>query len=217
MPTNLYGPGDNFNLEKSHVLPALLRKIHLGKCLEDGNWTAIRKDMNRNPVESIKGDSDESIILNILKNYGIHLKKSTLDNKTDNIQSALNKVVVSVWGTGTPMREFMYSQDMAEACVYLMENVNVIDIISLNQTSTLSDYHTLHFLNIGTGEEISIRDLVLKIKKLIGFKGEIVFDESKPDGTMRKATDITLLKKLGFSHKYDLDSGLAKMYSEYLR
>jgi GDP-L-fucose synthase len=214
MPTNLYGPGDNFNLEKSHVLPALLRKIHLGKCLEEGNWEAIRTDLDKNPVENIKGNAEEKIILEILKKYGIHLKKH---HETGNNQSALNQVAVSVWGTGAPMREFMYSQDLAEACIYLMETVNINDIINLNQSTTLSDYHPLHFLNIGTGEEISIKELASRIKKLTGFKGEIVFDALKPDGTMRKATDITLLKKLGYSHKYDLDSGLAKMYSEYLK
>lgn len=217
MPTNLYGPGDNFNLEKSHVLPALLRKIHMGKCLEENNWTALRTDLNKYPVEGVNGNADEMTVLNVLQKYGINIKGNLPGYTAQDDRQTVNMVEVSVWGTGNPMREFMYSQDMADACVFLMGNVNIRDIISLNQTSTLSDYHPPHFLNIGTAEEISIRDLALKIKKLVGFSGEIIFDKSKPDGTMRKTTDITLLKQLGFSHKYDLDSGLAKMYSEYLK
>ncbi|HPR74433.1 MAG TPA: GDP-L-fucose synthase [Bacteroidales bacterium] len=203
MPTNLYGPGDNFNLERSHVLPALLRKIHLGKCLEDNNWEAIRKDINRNPVETVDGEAEEHAILDILEKYGV--------------AKANDRTEVTVWGTGTPLREFMYSQDMADACVFLMEKVNITDIIELNRSNESEDFHPPHFLNIGTGEEITIRDLASKIKNLIGFKGEIVFDTTKPDGTMRKATDCTVLKRLGYRHKYDLDSGLAKMYGEYLK
>lgn len=217
MPTNLYGPGDNFNLEKSHVLPALLRKIHLGKCLEEENWAAIRKDIDKNPVENIKGDAEEKTILDILRKYGIHLRESQCGYKHKDVQSGINKVAVHIWGTGAPLREFMYSQDMAEACVFLMENININDLISLNQSSTLSDYHPSHFLNIGTGEEVSIKELASRIKKLIGFKGEIVYDTSKPDGTMRKTTDTTILKRLGYTHKYDLSAGLAEIYSYYLK
>jgi GDP-L-fucose synthase len=203
MPTNLYGPGDNFNLERSHVLPALLRKIHLGKCLEEGNWKAVRKDLDKYPVEKIDGTAEEVTILSILGKYGIAMKG--------------NKVEVSVWGTGNPMREFMYSQDMADACVFVVENVNVDDIKDLSKSLDLKDFHPPHFLNIGTGEEITISQLASKIKGITGFKGEIVFDSTKPDGTMRKATDTTLLKALGYRHNYDLNTGLAKMYEEYLK
>lgn len=203
MPTNLYGTGDNFNLERSHVLPALMRKIHLGKCLEENDWQAIRKDLNSFPVEAVDGEAEESVILEILNKYGVVRKK--------------DHVEVGVWGTGTPLREFMYSQDMADACVYLMEKVNIRDIIDLNQSNASDDFHPPQFLNIGTGEEITIGELSNKIKELVGFKGEIVFDKTKPDGTMRKATDTTLLKKLGYRHKYDLDSGLARTYGEYLK
>lgn len=220
MPTNLYGPGDNYNLEKSHVLPAILRKIHLGKCLEEENWLAIRKDFNKNPVEKINGDSDEKIILEILKKYGVHFINDSSLNSPDNDlhdnQSTLKRVAVNVWGTGTPFREFMYSLDMAEACVFVMENVNISDIIKLNQSANQTDYHSPHFINIGTGKEISIKDLALRIKSLTGFKGEIIFDRSKPDGTMRKITDVSLLKKLGYIHKFDLDEGLAETYTNYL-
>jgi len=220
MPTNLYGPGDNFNLEKSHVLPALLRKIHLGKCLEEENWTGIRKDLNNNPIDKINGDSEENVILDILKKYGIQIVEESSLNGIETMhgkQNAIRKISVNVWGTGVPMREFMYSPDMAEACVFVMENVDINDIINLNQSLTQSDYHAPHFINIGTGEEISINELAFKIKKLTGFRGEIVFDASKPDGPMRKATDMRQLKKLGYIHKFDLDAGLEETYANYLK
>lgn len=216
MPTNLYGPGDNFNLEKSHVLPALLRKIHLGKCLEDRNIEAIRKDLNNNPIENINGDAEQKIMLDVLNKYGVQIVNNRSDYDKSNAKISLDNVLVNVWGTGTPLREFMYSLDMAEACVFVMENADIKDIIKLNQSAVVPEYHPPHFINIGTGEEISIKELALKIKKLTGFKGEIVFDTSKPDGTMRKTTDITLLKHLGYKHKFNLDSGLAEAYSNYL-
>ena len=221
MPTNLYGPGDNFNLEKSHVLPALLRKIHLGKFLEDENMSGIRKDLTMNPVDGKDGTSSEKEILDMLRKYGIQLiDGNELNNRGEQV-SGLNKqpgkVTVSIWGTGTPLREFMYSQDMAEACVFLMENVDIKDIIGLYSTEYKNDLHPPHFLNIGTGEEISIKDLAQKIKKLVGFKGQIFYDTSKPDGTMRKTTDISILKRLGYTHKYDLNKGLYENYHNYLK
>lgn len=217
MPTNLYGPGDNYNLEKSHVLPAMMRKIYLGKCLENDNWDDIRRDLKRNNIETISGDSDNNAILKILQKYGVYISTDSL-NTTDGKREkkGLRNVVVNVWGTGEPMREFMHSHDMAEACVFIMENADVNDIIGLNQTSEQPDFHAPHFLNIGTGEEITIKQLAMKVKELIGFEGEILFDKSKPDGTMRKATDITLLKKLGYKHKYDLDKGLRMTFDAYL-
>jgi GDP-L-fucose synthase len=220
MPTNLYGPGDNYNLERSHVMPALMRKIHLGKCLEKDDWQGISKDLNKNPIENINGDSGRDAILEILKKYGIQIVDETEFNETNTQKDApvtFRRASVNVWGTGTPLREFMYSLDMAEACVYIMNNVDVKNILELSQSKSQSDYHPTHFLNIGTGEEISIKELALKIKKMIGLKGEIVFDVSKPDGTPRKTTDITLLKKLGYIHKFNLDAGLAVTYANYLK
>jgi GDP-L-fucose synthase len=210
MPTNLYGHNDNYNLETSHVLPAMIRKFHLGKCLENNDFTAIRKDLNRYPIEKINGNTDEKGILNILDKYGIKVVSSAKTGKT--------RVAVSIWGTGTPLREFMNSQDMAEACIYIMEKIDVKDIIAINESGKSDpEYHPPHFLNIGTGEEFSIRDLALKVKALTGFSGEIIFDTSKPDGTMRKTIDITALKGLGYKHKISLDEGLVKTYSQYLK
>jgi GDP-L-fucose synthase len=210
MPTNLYGLADNYDLEKSHVLPALLRKFHLGKCIEKNDWESIRKDIARYPVENITSNSNEKEILSILKKYGIIVENVPGTKK--------NQVSVSIWGSGNPFREFMYSQDMAEACLFIMENITVNDIIkyhSLNSDSP--DYHSPHFINIGTSEEISIKDLAFKIKKLTDFNGEVVFDASKPDGTPRKITDTSALKSLGFKPKTDLDEGLRKTYEEYMK
>jgi len=209
MPTNLYGHGDNYNLQASHVLPALLRKFHLGKCLEDNNIEAIRKDLTRYPVEMIDGGSDRESIIGILDKYGIKL--------TGKGQSGKSLVSVTIWGTGTPLREFMNSKDMAEACIFIMENTDVKDIVNIHKTGKSDpEYHPPHFLNIGTGEEISIKDLAYKVKGLTGFSGDVVFDSSKPDGTMRKATDTTALKGLGYKHRIYLDDGLAETYRRYL-
>jgi len=210
MPTNLYGFGDNYDLEKSHVLPALLRKFHLGKSLEEGNWASIRKDLNRNPVEKINGEADEKSILSILEKYGIRV--------IDNNPPDKKNVTVTVWGTGSPFREFMNSQDMAEACVFVMENIDVKDITAIHSRGVSDpEYHPPHFINIGTGEEITIRDLATKVKKLTGFSGEIIFDSSKPDGTMRKTTDISALRGLGYVHKIGLDAGLERTYLQYIK
>ena len=214
MPTNLYGPGDNYDLEKSHVLPALLRKIYLGKCLEDENWTAVRKDLYKNPIEGIDGSSSVKEITDIFSKYGIVYDGQPGNERS---QDGSVRVAVNVWGTGTPLREFMYSSDMAAACVFVMENVDIGDIIGLNtENAGKPDYHAPHFMNIGTGEEISIRDLALKIKQVSGFRGRIIFDSSKPDGTMRKTVDIGILKKLGYKHQYNLTDGLTEIYSNYI-
>jgi len=210
MPTNLYGHGDNYNLEASHVLPAMLRKFHLGKCLEQGDMEAIRKDLDRYPVEKTNGSSYEKDIIDILNKYGVKL--------IDGTNPANRKVAVSIWGTGAPLREFMNSKDMAEACIFIMENIDARDIMAIHaKGKTGQDYHPPHFLNIGTGEEISIKDLAYKVKALTGFTGEVVFDTSKPDGTMRKATDTTALKGLGYKHRISLSKGLEETYKQYLK
>jgi len=210
MPTNLYGHGDNYNLEASHVLPATLRKFHLGKCLEENNLDTIRRDLNRYPVEKIDGSSEQESIIRVLDKYGVRITGENNPGK--------KQVAVSIWGTGTPLREFMNSKDMSEACVFVMENIDVDDIIRIHKSGKSDpEYYPPHFLNIGTGEEISIKDLASKVKSLTGFSGDVVFDSSKPDGTMRKATDTTALKGLGYRHKISLDEGLARTYKQYLK
>ncbi len=203
MPTNLYGPNDNFDLEKSHVLPALLRKIHLGKCLEDNNTEAICKDLNTHPIEGVDGDSTEKEIIEILAKYGVSKKG--------------DQVTVEIWGTGKPMREFMYSEDMAAACVFMMEKVDIRQINSHTPEGAFEEKERkINFVNIGTGIEISIRKLAETIQQKLEFKGDLYFNTTKPDGTPRKLTDATLLHQLGYRHTIDLDQGIELMYNAYL-
>lgn len=192
MPTNLYGPNDNFNLETSHVLPAMTRKIHLAKCLLLNDWDMLRNDLNTRPVENISGKSSEKEILDILKKYGISTGK------------------VNLWGTGKPLREFLWSEEMADASVYIMENVNFSDLHSSDK-----EIRNTH-INIGTGKEISIKNAAELIKNKIGFNGEITFDSTKPDGTLRKLTDVTKLHKLGWHHSIEIEEGIERLYNWYL-
>ncbi|WP_340112534.1 GDP-L-fucose synthase family protein [Maribellus mangrovi] len=214
MPTNLYGPNDNFDLEKSHVLPALIRKIHLGHCLEENNWEAVRSDLDQRPIEGINGNSSTDTVCSILSEYGI---SSSPFEKGD--QGGLkSKVSVEVWGSGAPMREFLWSEEMADACVYLMENVDFKDVISSplvkGDKGGLKEVRNTH-INIGTGKEISIKGLATLIKQIVGFKGELVFNTSKPDGTLRKLTDVTKLHELGWQHKIEIEEGVKRMYEWY--
>lgn len=197
MPTNLYGPNDNFDLEKSHVLPAMIRKIHLAKALENGDWESIRTDLKKLPIGDTDEKSPEREILKKFENFGI---------KKEN-----GNVILSLWGTGTPMREFLWSEDMADACVFVMQNVSFKDVAKECATEIRNTH-----INIGTGKEITIADLAVKIKQTVGFQGQIQFDTTKPDGTMRKLTDPSKLHSLGWKHSIDLDKGIGKMYDYYV-
>lgn len=204
MPTNLYGPGDNFDLEKSHVLPAILRKTHLATCLERRDMDAIRKDMDRYPVKGIDGSRSEDEILKVLNSFGVNLNP-----KPSNPQN----VTITLWGTGTPLREFLWVNDMADALLFIMENVDFKDIVKLlGNPAELRNTH----INIGSGVDISIGELARIIKEVVGFKGDISFDSSKPDGTPRKLTDVTTLHNLGWKHKVSLEDGINRAYSWYL-
>lgn len=194
MPTNLYGPNDNFHLEKSHVLPAMIRKIHLAKCLNENDWESVRKDLNLRPVEGIDGNNSDKEILKVLYKYGI------------------SQEAVTLWGTGTPMREFLWSEEMADASVHVLLNVDFKDTYDISQ----KEIRNCH-INVGTGKEVSIRQAAEMIVKEIGFKGELHWDLSKPDGTMRKLTDVTKLHNLGWHHKIEIDEGIHKMYEWYLK
>ena len=235
MPTNLYGPNDNFHLENSHVMPAMMRKIFLAKQIADGNWTAIRKDLTIRPVGAnmklsdnastsrvvIDGTSNENTILSVLKWYGI-------EN---------NKVVL--WGTGSPLREFLWSEDMADASVHVLLNVDFKDIIGIEKYSSvfygaktdgcvdrnnsegrggaipsLGEIRNCH-INVGTGKELTIRELSQLIVNTVGFQGTVIFDSSKPDGTMRKLIDVTKLHNLGWHHKIDIEEGVQRLFDWY--
>ena len=193
MPTNLYGPNDNFDLKCSHVLPAMIRKIYLGKCLMENNWDAIRSDLKKRPVEGVNNTNADNEILSALNKYGIF------------------KDTVRLWGTGVPLREFLWSEDMADACVFVVENINFKDTFSVNE----QEVRNCH-INIGTGKEITIKDLSGLITKTVNYNGNIEFDSTKPDGTMRKLTNPSKLNKLGWKHKIELDEGIEKLYNWYL-
>ena len=221
MPTNLYGPNDNFHLENSHVMPAMMRKIYLAKLIHEANWESIRQDLDIRPVEGINGSSQEPSILNVLSKYGIQ------DNK------------VILWGTGKPLREFLWSEDMADASVHVLLNVNFSDIIGIEKYSSvhygasadgtvdrnhsagrggaipkLGEIRNCH-INVGTGKELTIRELSQLVAKAIGFEGTIEFDASKPDGTMRKLIDVSKLHRLGWKHKVEIEDGVQKLFEWY--
>ena len=193
MPTNLYGPNDNFDLERSHVLPALLRKIHLGKCLENKDWKSIKADLDKNPIDEINGASSNEDILEILAKYGV------------------KENIIDIWGSGKPKREFLWSEDMADACVFLLENRDFKDTFSAQETEVRNTH-----INIGTGVDISIKELAEKIKGRVGYQGSFIFNTAKPDGTIKKLTNVERLHSLGWKHVVNLDKGLEKMYAWYL-
>ncbi|MEW6053130.1 MAG: GDP-L-fucose synthase [Nitrospirota bacterium] len=200
MPTNLYGTYDNFNLMTSHVLPALIRKMHLGKCLRNGDFDAAGKDLKKYPLGSSgKNHIHKRDVLRILSRYGIRLFSKGMKNPV----SRDMQVRVELWGTGNPYREFLHVDDLAEACVFLMERYGSREIGE--------------FVNIGTGTDTTIRDLAMMVKDIIGFDGELVWDSSKPDGTPRKLLDVSKIQSLGWKPKISLEEGIRRTYAWYLR
>ncbi len=233
MPTNLYGPNDNFHLENSHVLPAMMRKVYLSKLIHDGDWDAIRVDMNKRPINppaklqaiigegNVDGGNDAERILQALAFYGIE------DNK------------VTLWGDGSPLREFLWSEDMADASVYVLLNVDFKDIIGIEKYSSvfygvkadgevnrnnsegrggaipsLGEIRNCH-INVGTGKELTIRQLAEKVVAIVGFEGQLCWDQNKPNGTPRKLIDVSKLHRLGWHHKVEIDEGVRKLYAWY--
>ncbi len=194
MPTNLYGPNDNYNLETSHVMPALIRKYYLGKCLENNDWDAIRKDLSKRPIENISGRSNKNEISLILYKYGI--------KQIDDMIS------ITLWGTGSPSREFLHVDDMADACVHIFQNINAQKLYN-----ELKNTH----INIGTGQDLTINELAKTIREIIGFKKEIQWDSTYPDGSYKKQLDITLLKSLNWRPKIPLSDGIRSVYKHYLK
>ena len=233
MPTNLYGPNDNFHLENSHVLPAMMRKVYLSKLIHDGDWDAIRVDMNKRPINppaklqaiigegNVDGGNDAERILQALAFYGIE------DNK------------VTLWGDGSPLREFLWSEDMADASVYVLLNVDFKDIIGIEKYSSvfygvkadgevnrnnsegrggaipsLGEIRNCH-INVGTGKELTIKQLAEKVIATVGFEGQLCWDQDKPNGTPRKLIDVSKLHRLGWHHKVEIDEGVRKLYAWY--
>ena len=221
MPTNLYGPNDNFHLENSHVMPAMMRKVYLSKLIHDGEWTAIRRDMDKRPVEGVTGSESCEKILGVLAKYGIS------DNE------------VVLWGTGKPLREFLWSEDMADASVHVLLNVDFKDIIGIEKYSSvfygatttgevnrdnsegrggaipsLGEIRNCH-INVGTGKELTIRQLSELVVKAVGFEGTVKFDASKPDGTPRKLIDVSKLHSLGWTHRVEIEDGVGRLFQWY--
>lgn len=193
MPTNLYGPNDNFHLENSHVLPAMIRKVHLARLLGEKDMDAVRADLAKRPVSTIPADASDDEILNGLEAFGIMPGK------------------VQLWGTGTPLREFLWSEDMADACVHILLNVSFRDIAA----QAGPDIRNTH-VNIGTGKELTIAELAQLVAEATGFSGTIEWDASKPDGTMRKLCDVTRLHSLGWHHSVELPEGVSRLYQWYI-
>lgn len=233
MPTNLYGPNDNFHLENSHVMPAMMRKVYLAKLIHDENWEAIRVDMNKRPINpptalsaligegNVDGNNDRERILKALAFYGIE------DNR------------VTLWGDGSPLREFLWSEDMADASVHVLLNVDFKDIIGIEKYSSvfygttadgvvdrnnsegrggaipaLGEIRNCH-INVGTGKELTIKALSELVAKTVGFEGEIVWDTEKPNGTPRKLIDVEKLHSLGWTHSVEIEDGVARLYKWY--
>lgn len=211
MPTNLYGPNDNYDLEKSHVLPALIRKMHLAKCLIENNWEGIRLDFNKNPVEGVDGSATKIEIGEKLEKYGIFRH-----NSSD------APVTVKLWGSGAPKRELMHSDDLADACVFLIEKINFKDLVGekyadhITSRDSKIEFRNTH-VNIGTGIDLSIKEIAMLVKTIIGFDGLIAWDTSKPEGTFQKLLSVKKLNSLGWKANIDLDEGIRKVYAEYLK
>ena len=188
MPTNLYGHNDNYNLETAHVIPALIRKFHLGKLLQKGDFESTIKDIK---TRSLGFGLDNEIDLNDEKSIELALNKA-----------GIFKDYILLWGTGEARREFLYVDDLSDACVFLMNNYDYKDIGEL--------------INIGTGEDIKLKDLAVLIKKIAGYNGEIKHDTSKPDGTPRKLLDVSKIKALGWEARTTLEEGLKRSYEFYI-
>lgn len=226
MPTNLYGPNDNYNLETSHVLPALIRKIHLGKCLENNDWEAIRKDLKKYPIEGTNDTASESDILIILSKYGIRYESGSRSEvplpgiAANGTLHAGYPVSITLWGTGKPYREFLHVDDLAEACVFLMNNIDFDDLkdfgsspsaLSPQPSAVIKNTH----INIGTGNDLTIMELAELIKSIVGFKGLFNWDSSKPDGTFRKLLDVSKLAGLRWKSEISQQEGIGNIYKLY--
>jgi len=192
MPTNLYGPHDNFHLENSHVLPAMLRKTHLARLLMEERFDLINSDFARLPYKNLDGTNTSAEITDTLASLGIHPD------------------CLELWGTGTPLREFLWSEDMADASVHILLNVSFRDLVDASDP----DVRNTH-INIGTGKELTIAQLASLVKDAVGYRGEIRWDASKPDGTMRKLCDVSKLHSLGWTHKVELTDGVRMLYDWY--
>lgn len=205
MPTNLYGPNDNYNLEGSHVLPALIRKFHLAKLAMAGEKDAVLADESKCGVipDDIRASLDAIAIHNGYKPiFSLHSPPYTSDKTVS--------PSVIIWGTGAPYREFLHVDDMAGACIHVMR-MNGDDYEHATTDSGVS------FLNVGTGDDLTIADLAGIVKNIVGYSGDVMFDEGKPNGTLKKLLDVSRIKANGWSPSISLTSGIKNTYDDYLR
>jgi GDP-L-fucose synthase len=206
MPTNLYGPNDNFDLHTSHVLPALVRKFHLAKCLEENKMDAIRLDLKRRPIRGVDKSTSDDMLVSLLEQYGITKGKSTFNN-----ESSENEVTLFLWGSGNVLREFLYVDDLAQALLFMMNTFDNPFIIPHKHKGD-----TICYLNIGSGEEILIKEIAELLKQVICFKGRIEWDKINPEGTPRKLLDTSRLFELGWNPEMRLKNGIVEYYHYYL-
>ena len=247
MPTNLYGPNDNFHLENSHVMPAMMRKVYLAKLIHEEAWDKIATDLNKRPVEGITGEGLASRMSELENEAAQAIDKFTNSQILENRKKVLDVLAkygiennkVTLWGTGTPLREFLWSEDMADASVHVLLNVDFKDVIGIEKYSSvhygastdgavdrnhsagrggaipsLGEIRNCH-INVGTGKELTIRQLSELVVKAVGFEGTVEFDASKPDGTMRKLIDVSKLHRLGWHHKIEIEEGVQKLFDWY--
>ena len=212
MPTNLYGPNDNYNLENSHVLPAIIRKMHLAHCLETNDWEGIRADLDKRPIEGVKKDSSQGQILFILNKYGISLSSAEIVNRQSSI---VTPVTLSLWGTGKVFREFLHVDDMASACVKIMEDIDINDLVTRHSSFVTPQSPYVTFLNIGTGVDQAIADIAGLVRSVVGFSGDLKWDSSKPDGTLKKLLDVSNLKAMGSGDFISMENGIRSVYRLY--
>ena len=204
MPTNMYGPGDNYHPENSHVLPAFIRRMHLASALERGDFEEIARVYKHEQRSEVKGQMSEKELLEWLGNSGISLSSDLCSS------TSKQGVRLACWGTGSPLREFLYSDDLAEACVFLLENVNYDDAAFEDDSGTIQSH-----INVGSGKEVSIKELAEAVRTVVGFEGEIEWDTAKPDGTPRKLMDSSKLSQLGWMAAIDLREGISRAYEDF--
>lgn len=218
MPNNLYGPNDNYDLQDSHVLPALIRKFYLAKLATKGDWEGINKD------ESIYGPIPQDIMTSLLY-IARHLGNPIPDSLKHCLPSSMHFAGVTLWGSGNPRRELLHVDDLADACVFLMnlprERFDALhlphpDVQQQKSTDKHSTQYVLPLINIGCGKDMTIRQLADLVAKLVGFDGQVKWDLSKPDGTPQKLLDITRLTSLGWKTKIPLEEGIKHAYEDYL-
>lgn len=213
MPTNLYGPGDNYHPKNSHVLPAMIRKMHLSRLLETCEVEGLVKIKEyESRALNVKGSTCNDLSV-WLSDSGISVSGLNDFNDLNEVRSAVltQGVTLSLWGSGTPLREFLYSDDLAEACVFLVEHASYSNLAFTDSFGAVQSH-----INVGSGKEATIKEIAETVKEVVGFKGKIIWDSSKLDGTPRKLMDSSRINALGWKPQVSLKEGIARAYADFL-